>query len=229
MKMSDAIDTLVRLNKPMFSVYDMAKIMGKPTNYTSLVLSKNKKIERIERGKYALAGTDIYKIASNIVFPSYISLQSGLQYYGLIDQNIIKFSVISLKWHKQVTIRDKFKIEFLNIAKDRFFGYINKDGVYIASVEKLFLDCLYFGKLNFELLIESLGTAIQEKLIDVELLNKYALRMKSSVLINKLGFVLEKNGIKSDFLLKYRYKNYVKVQGFSTTGKDEKWRIIYDR
>ena len=40
MKMSDAIDTLVRLNKPMFSVYDMAKIMGKPTNYTSLVLSK---------------------------------------------------------------------------------------------------------------------------------------------------------------------------------------------
>lgn len=229
MKINDAIDTLVRLNGPVFTVYNMAKILGKSTAYTSLVLSKNKKIERIERGKYTLVDTDVYNIASNIVFPSYLSLQSGLQYYGLIDQNIIKFSVISLKWHKQVILRDKFKIEFLNISKDRFFGYTNKDGVYLASVEKLFLDCLYFGRPNLEALIESLGTAIREGLIVIELLNKYALRMKSHVIINKLGFILEKNGIKDGFLLKYRYKNYIKVHGFNTVGKDENWRIIHDR
>ena len=229
MKMNDAIDTLVRLNKPVFSVYDMAKIIGKPTNYTSLILSKNKKIERIERGKYALAGTDNYRIASNIIFPSYISLNAGLQFYGLIDQNVLKLSVISLKWHKQITLKEKFKIEFLNISKDRFFGYESKDGAYIASVEKLFLDCLYFGRPNLESIIDSLSIALQEKMINLELLNKYALRMKSGVIINKLGFLLGKNGIEADSLLKYRYKNYIRVHGFSTSGKDEKWRLIYDR
>lgn len=229
MRMNDVIETLIKLGKPVFSVYDMAKIIGKPTAYASLVLSKNKKIERIERGKYAIVGTDIYRIASNLVFPSYISLQSGLEFYGLIDQNIIKLSVISLKWHKNIILKEGVRIEFLNITKSRFFGYVNKDGVYIASIEKLFLDCLYFGKPDLETLIESLGTAIRERLVDIELLNKYALRMKSGVIINKLGFILEKNDVKADSLLNYRYKNYIKIHGFNAAGKDEKWRIIYDR
>ncbi len=229
MKINDAIDIMIRLNKPVFSIYDIAKIIGKSTAYTSLILSKNNRVERIEKGKYAVKDTDIYRIASNIVFPSYISLQAGLQFYGLIDQNILKFSVVSLKRHRQITIREKFRIEFLSISKNRFFGYVNKDGVYIASIEKLFLDCLYFNQPDFETLIESLRVAIDEKLLDLDMLKIYALKMKSPVIINKLGFILEKNEVNMDSLLKYRYKNYVKINGFGRTGKDEKWRVIYDR
>ena len=104
MVLRDAIDELTRSGTHTFTVYDIAKMLGKSTAYASLLLSKSKKVHRIERGKYYIDGASKYEIASNIIYPAYISMHSAMQYYGLIDQNILKYSVITLKKHKVINI-----------------------------------------------------------------------------------------------------------------------------
>src|SRR5271157_2154633 len=125
MRFDSILDALSKSNKRVFTTYDVAKLMGKPSAYASLMLSKSKRASRIERGKYFLEEASTYEIASNIVFPSYVSLQAGLQYYGLVDQNIVRYSVIALKRHKTVEIRGS-TMEFIKAEKRMFFGYLNK-------------------------------------------------------------------------------------------------------
>ena len=71
MKLRDAIDGLARSGTHVFTVYDIAKMLGKSTAYASLLLSKSKKAHRIERGKYYIEGVSSYEIASNIVYPTF--------------------------------------------------------------------------------------------------------------------------------------------------------------
>jgi glycosyltransferase involved in cell wall biosynthesis len=51
----------------------------------------------------------------------------------LIDQNIIKYSVISLKRHKPIAFESGASIEFIAVKKRMMFGYINRDNAYIVS------------------------------------------------------------------------------------------------
>ncbi len=46
------LDRLQKSGKNVFTVYDISKLIGKSTPYASLMLSKSKKVKRIERGKY---------------------------------------------------------------------------------------------------------------------------------------------------------------------------------
>ena len=72
-------DILIELSghKKIFTIKDAAKIMNKPSKYASKLLSSNKYVKRVQRGKYYINNSnqiDFYEIASNIVYPSYISL-----------------------------------------------------------------------------------------------------------------------------------------------------------
>ena len=227
MRFDGILDALLKSNKRVFTTYDVAKLMGKPPAYASLMLSKNKRAIRIERGKYFLEEASTYEIASNIVFPSYVSLLAGLQYYGLIDQNIMRYSVIALKRHRTVDIKGNI-IEFIKANKRMFFGYLNKSNVYVASPEKLFVDCLYFGRVQFSTLKEALAVAVSEHIIDTGALQEYAITADSKVLASKLGFLLESAGINAERLLLHRYRNYVSVSNTGSRGKNKKWRIRYD-
>ncbi len=227
MRFDNILNILSKSNKRVFTVYDAAKLMGKPPAYASLMLSKSKLITRIERGKYFLNEASTYEIVSNILYPSYISLHAGLQYYGLIDQNIVRYSVIAMKRHRTVRVRG-INIEFIKAGKRVFFGYLNKKNVYIASPEKLFIDSLYFCKVQFSALKEALNTAKRENMLNIKLLEKYAISIRSKVLISKLGFLLESVGIDADTLLKYKYYNYIKISNTDAKGKNKKWMIIYD-
>jgi len=231
MKLSEALHYLERSGKRVFSIYDAAKVMGKPTAYASLLLSKGKDVERLERGRYFVKGTDMYEIASNILFPSYVSLYAAMQYYELIDQNIIRYSVITPKRHKPIAFGNGSSIEFITVKRNMMFGYINKNNAYIASPEKLFIDCLYLGKVQFSELKNALEVANADGLINGKLIVDYGIRAGSSTLINKLGFLLESAGVSFDEqkLLKLRYHSSVKVHGAGSNGKDKKWLVEYDR
>jgi predicted transcriptional regulator of viral defense system len=231
MKISNVINMLEKSGKRVFSIYDAAKVMGKPTAYASLMLSKSEYVERIERGKYFIKGTSIYEIASNITFPSYVSLYAAMQYYELIDQNIIKYSVISLKRHKPVVFENGVSIEFVNVKRRMMFGYERRDNTYIASPDKLFIDCLYTGRVPFSQLKDALISAKDEGLVNPELIVRYGLMSGSPTLINRLGFLLESAGVDFDEekLLKLRYHNYVEISGTGLTGKSKKWLVAYDR
>jgi predicted transcriptional regulator of viral defense system len=221
------LETLSRSRKNVFTVYDAAKLMGKSTAYASLMLSKSKKVKRIEKGKYFIVGANIYEITSNIIFPSYVSLYAGLQYYSLIDQNILKYSIFTIKRHRKISINGN-AVEFIKVKKSLFFGYENKANVYVASPEKLFIDCLYFNKPEFASLKDMLNTAINDGLVNTSLLKNYAIKVGSKVVVNKLGFMLESNNIDASELLSFRYSNYVKVKDKEIKEKNSKWRIKND-
>ena len=227
MRFDSILDILLKSNKRVFTTYDVAKLMGKSPAYASLMLSKSKRAIRIERGKYFLEEASTYEIASNIVFPSYISLQAGLQYYGLIDQNIVRYSVIALKRHGTVEVRGN-TVEFIKTEKKLFFGYLNKGNAYVASPEKLFVDCLYFGRVQFSALKEAMEAAKSERIIDTEVLKEFAITTGSKVLASKLGFLLESVGIDAERLLPYRYYNYLSISNTGSKGKNKRWMVRYD-
>lgn len=227
MRLSEALNRLSRSGMHTFTTYDIAKLIGKPTSYASLLLSKSKNVSRIERGKYFVEGATVYEIASNVIFPSYVSLSAGLQYYGLIDQNIVKYSVIALKRHKAIRVRNA-GIEFIKTKKKMFFGYINRSNAYVATPEKLIIDCLYFGKVPFYVVKEAFEAASREGLVNKDKLEKYAIKTGNSALASKLGFLLSLEGITSDKLLKHRYYNYIHIKGIGRKGTNRKWMVKYD-
>ena len=94
--MHEILAGLAAHNKRVFSINDAAKAMGKPKRYASKLLSANKEVERIERGKYYIksGNIDIYEIASQIVFPSYVSGFAALRYYSLVEQEVVKYTVV---------------------------------------------------------------------------------------------------------------------------------------
>lgn len=224
MKTQDLIDRLVKSGKSVFTIEEVAMLSGKKEAYLSRLLPTNRKIIRIERGKYFIEGTDILQIASNIVYPSYLSLMSAFRYYDLTTQEPVLINVIALKAHKPVIVRN-MKIKFTKTMKTRFFGYRKeRNNIFIAYPEKAIVDALYFMNPEFSAIDEAVGKALDENLIDIKKIKEFALKMGSKTLINKLGFVLENHNIACQDLLNHISKHYVILS--MRGAKNTRWRLV---
>jgi len=114
MKTFDFIETLKRFEKPVFTTTDIAKIINKNKNYTRLYLHRLKKrevIREIEKGKYALRDTHPFVLASNLIFPSYISFLTALSYYGFTTQIPRVIFLVASKTKKEIKF-DNYSFKF---------------------------------------------------------------------------------------------------------------------
>jgi predicted transcriptional regulator of viral defense system len=197
MKMQDVLDELAAHGKKVFSINDAARIMDKPKIYVSKMLSHNRKVGRIERGKYYLKGlqsADIYEIASQMVFPSYVSMFAAFQYYSLTEQYVIRYSVITIKRHRTVKINGNI-IEFITLGKNRFFGYKKTNNLYMATVEKAIIDSLYMNSPPISYVEEVFSEALHKDLIERSKLIKMTLRMGSKAVAKRVYKLLKANSI----------------------------------
>ena len=197
--MQEVLDELALHNKTVFSIYDAARIMNKPTNYVSKLLSNNKKVRRIERGKYYLIngrGINIYEIASQVVFPSYVSMFAAFQFYSVTEQFVVKYSVVTLKRHRPIIIENN-AVEFIKIQKERFFGYKKNGNAYVATIEKAIVDSLYLGSPPFSYIKEAFAESLRRKIINVDLLVDFALRMKTKATPKRVQTLLKSENIYS--------------------------------
>ncbi len=189
------IDTLEELQlhgKTVFTINDASMLMKKPKKYVSKILSSNRKVKRIERGLYFISssgGDNLYEIASQIVFPSYISLFAAFQYYSVTDQVIKKYSVISIKRHREINLGENI-IEFRTIGRERFFGFNRVQNAYIASIEKAILDSLYLNIPAFSYVKEAFDLSRQNSMLNLKVLREYAHRMNSGSVNRKLSKLL---------------------------------------
>ncbi len=200
--MQEVLDELALHNKTVFSIYDAARIMNKPTNYVSKLLSNNKKVRRIERGKYYLTdgrGINIYEIASQVVFPSYVSMFAAFQFYSVTEQFVVKYSVVTLKRHRPIIIENN-AVEFIKIQKERFFGYKKNGNAYVATIEKAIVDSLYLGSPPFSYIKEAFAESLRRKIINVDLLVDFTLRMKTKATAKRVEMLLKSENIYSDRL-----------------------------
>ena len=174
------IDSLKKLNHPVFTTGDISNLTGKSREYTKVYLFnliKRGLIGKIERGKYYLLGTSPYVIASRIVKDSYITLISAARIYNITTQipNIIY--VFSPIYHRPIKIIDNYKVKFIKVDKQIIYGYHKYNDIYVAEPEKLFIDDIYYHKSLFY--DEELNWAINKNILDPEKIAEYLTRLKS--------------------------------------------------
>lgn len=209
-KLEDRTYEILKQNKlEVFKPRDIALLLkASKTKTYNIIKSLKKKgaIESVQSGIYALSGTSEFSIAPSLHWPSYISFWTALNYYNLTEQMPKIIFVATASYKKQIG-----KYKYVLLAKKRFFGYTSINNIAIAEKEKALLDSLIFPKYAGG--IKEIEKALTNSLpsLDIKKLITYALKMKSKVLLRRLGYLLEKNKIKKSVLesiLKEKGKGY---------------------
>ena len=161
--------TLRKLNKPFYTISDLEKITRLPRNSLYVALNRWVRggiLEKVTQGIYIPTGMNVFPedIASQIYIPNYLSFESALNKYGILNLIPYTLTFATTRKTRKYTLQ-KRAVEFRQIAPKLFFGFEIRNGYYIALPEKAFLDEIYFmlrGKttLDFdELSIKKLSLA----------------------------------------------------------------------
>ncbi len=176
-------ETLKGAGFVLFTVRDVCQILSiKKTKAYNLIKALKKK-ECIKKwgAQFSFVDADEFVIAHLLHFPSYISLWSALQYYGLSDQMPKKIFLITTKYRKPI---DNFV--YVTVASYRYFGYQKVGDITIAEKEKAIVDALYFPKYcgGLNEIYKSITNGWQD--LDKKKLLSYARQMKSKTIIKRL-------------------------------------------
>ncbi len=167
-------------NKVYFGIEDLADLLKiKPESAKVLCsrYAKNGFFVRVKRNFYVLSeawekfGTeDFLKVANLLQTPSYISLLTALSAYELttqVQQNYIES--VCLKRSIKINISGA-SFNYYKLKKEHYFDFIKKDGIFIATKEKAFVDSVYlysFGKYRLDFDSLSLEKLSRSRLKDI--------------------------------------------------------------
>lgn len=157
MKGIELLKILQNINKPFYTIADLEKVTGLQRNSLYVSLKRwvaEGIVERVAQGIYLPMGSAISMetLAAQLYLPNYLSFESALAGYGILNLIPYTLTFATPRKTKKYLLR-KQEIEFRQIALDLFFGYEIKNGIYIASPEKAFLDEVYFltrGKVTLD-------------------------------------------------------------------------------
>lgn len=142
-------------------------------------LNDKKLIKRVCRGYYGnpFFMPTLEEVSAYIYRPSYISLESALSRYGILSQIPQVLTCVTTKL-PSVFNTSLGVIEYRQVKKGYFFGFIKEGSYLIAEPEKAILDLFYlegdketvkrYSEFNFE------G-------MNVKKLNRYAKKMKLKI------------------------------------------------
>lgn len=147
MKGIELLKVLQKINKLFYTVADLEKVTGLRRNSLYVALKRwvaGGVIERVAQGIYLPMGSliSMETLAAQLYIPNYLSFESALAGYGIL--NLIPYTITfaTPRKTKKYLLR-KQEVEFRQMARDLFFGFEMKNGIYIASPEKAFLDEFY--------------------------------------------------------------------------------------
>jgi len=151
MKLSQLTQKIEMVGKAVFSIKDLRKLFPEDAY---LKTSVSRMLERgdliqVVRGVYTLnqKDLDVEKIAPQLYYPSYISFESALAKYGIINQGRYGLTLATTRHSRQMTIAGTECI-YSKLKPALFFGFDLIHGVYLASPEKAVLDELYLISLG---------------------------------------------------------------------------------
>lgn len=158
----------------VFDIVSLASILGVSRASAAVIMQRLKKKEillPIQRNKYILKDRslqDTLKIANELVKPSYISLYSSLNYFGICTQNPVDIQSVTTKrgrsiGHKAIS----FNFIYYKIQEKLYFGYQIIERKFIAEPEKALLDIMYLQKRGFD------SESINFKTFDLKKLRQY--------------------------------------------------------
>jgi predicted transcriptional regulator of viral defense system len=145
------LQSLIRFDKPYWSVADLQKILGYKSRKTLLVvlhrLVSQEVLVRIRRGVYRVSihSADTAILANLLYRPSYLSFESALSRYGILSQIPYTVTLATTRRSKNTTLEGT-AVEYRQLRPNLFFGHRINKGLDIAEPEKALLDALYLMK-----------------------------------------------------------------------------------
>ncbi len=182
-------------NKLFFTTDDAARVFEIKPESTHVLCSRYVKkgvFIRLKKNFYILrqnwenyAEEEFFKIANFLQVPSYISFMSALSVYGITTQ-------LLRGYYESACLRRSVKIEkdgacfnYYKLKKICYFGFYKKDGVFIATKEKAFVDAIYlytFGKYKIDFSALNTDALDKKKLSETVTL----FPQKTKKMVNKL-------------------------------------------
>ena len=180
--------------KPYFTVQDVALVLGITTASAQVACSRHVKkglFLRIKNNFYVLAQSwerhsepDRLKIANYLQVPSYVSFTTALAYYEVTTQ-VLRGVVECACLKRSVSFDAKeSKFNYIKIKREYYSGFLKRNGLFIASPEKAFVDSVYltsFGKY-----------ALDTDALDVQKLNKNIVKRIAGIFPDKTRELAEK-------------------------------------
>jgi predicted transcriptional regulator of viral defense system len=148
METYNRLEKITSSDKIFFTTKDLASIFDIDSSRTLeniiVNLLDSKILTQLEKGKYFITNKKPgeFEIAQFVYSPSYISLESALNLYGILSQFPFEITSISLKKTTTKELIGK-TFTYSQIKKSLFTGYIKKDNYLIALPEKALFDYLY--------------------------------------------------------------------------------------
>jgi len=105
---------------------------------------KNGILVKLEKGKYEVTSNspDTFEIANFLYQPSYISLETALNYWGILSQFPFEVSSVTSKKTAKKIVEEKI-YTYSHITSKYFGMFAKKNGSLIASPEKALFDQFY--------------------------------------------------------------------------------------
>jgi len=222
---------LREFNLEVFTLNDLVKITGQKKEVIKsklTILVKQKKIYRLKKGYYTLEKIENKFQLQNIYKETYIALHSALEYYESTTQRFNNLDLITKNILNKQKIEET-EIIFHKVKKELFFGFekieINNTEVFISTIEKTIIDCVYFSSKVYLTEINTFIKKFKEK-IDIKTTTNILNKINSSTLNKRVGYLMEINNIK---LVNLKINNkYEKLnKKLSNKGiKNTKWKLI---
>ncbi|MEI7580016.1 MAG: hypothetical protein WCJ58_08380 [bacterium] len=167
METYNRLEKITTSDKIFFTTKELASIfeIDFPRTLENIIVNliSSKILTQLEKGKYFVTSKkpSEFEIAQFVYSPSYISLESALNVYGILSQFPFEITSISLKKTTTKEIIGK-TFTYSQIKKSLFTGYIKKDNYLIALPEKALFDYFYLiskavktdtylGEMNFSI------------------------------------------------------------------------------
>lgn len=223
------IELLKRLEeKPVFTLNDIQRLERCSREYAWQVAGRLRNrglIKKVAENVYTVK-SDINVIASNLIYPSYISFWYASYYLGFTEQ-IVNTVQVATTVKKKALEFEKYSIEFISMK--HFFGYrkvrTTEGEMFLVENEKLLIDAFLRPKEcgNFDEIEKMFERAeiSKDRMID------YLKRTGVQAVIKRVCFLLEKKkgiDLSGEFKLD---NNYAVLNPFVSKWSrlDSKWRV----
>lgn len=149
----EVLKKLEEVEKPYFTVAELSKILERKREDLYVIihrLVKGGALKTIRPGVYRLTSkpVDLSLIANQTYFPSYLSFESALANYGILNQIPHTLSFATTRKSKTVVLEDHQEVRYRHLNKNLFFGYKRSGKLEIAEPEKALIDQLYLVSLG---------------------------------------------------------------------------------
>ncbi|ABK77675.1 transcriptional regulator [Cenarchaeum symbiosum A] len=243
------ITTLAEKDIEVFRFEDAKRILQADSPTTSRVLgglTRRRRVERIERGKYMFvpeqAGPDQHwTVDSWIVVPRlmeecYVGFITAMNYWNMTDQIPYTVFVASTKAKRRFDF-GYMRYQFVKLSERKFFGGVErkcgKETFMISSREKTIVDGLMHPEYSGGMSEVSKAMGEECDNIDWQAVLGMADRVKMNVVLKRLGYLLSILEMEEDIckkikkmIKKYPYQRFDKLGAYITSTHSKEYGLL---